>query len=244
LVASGGDDGTILLWEAATGRFVSSIDEDAEPIREVCFHPQRDLVAARNASGTVHVWKLERSSRDGELEVVPSLLWTGSATAIAFGPEGARLLAAQADGSIRLVEVESGRVEGILPASAGAGQIRILAAMPEVTLAVSGSDDGKVQLWDLQRKSPVSEWRFGHAPIRALALSRDGLLAVSSDRLSIWDTTRGEQLLDLEWHTRPINTLAFSPDGRFLASGSEDQSAVVWDLEAHRKDLAAVGLGW
>jgi hypothetical protein len=38
--------------------------------------------------------------------------------------------------------------------------------------------------------------------------------------------------------------MAFSPDGRYLAAGTSEQSAVVWDLAALRQGLVELGLEW
>jgi Tol biopolymer transport system component len=60
------------------------------------------------------------------------------------------------------------------------------------------------------------------APLRAAAA------AVTAPESS--ETAAPEKLRTLTGHTLPIYSLGFSPDGRWLASGSLDKTAKVWDL--------------
>jgi WD40 repeat protein len=46
----------------------------------------------------------------------------------------------------------------------------------------------------------------------------------------IWDAESGKLILNVPGHHDALNAVAFSPDGRWLATGSSDRWAVVWDL--------------
>jgi WD40 repeat protein len=65
-----------------------------------------------------------------------------------------------------------------------------------------------------------------------LAWSPDGGLLAAAQRLSVrlWDASTGQEGPRIGRHRGTIHSLAFSPCGRYLATGSEDGTAVLWNL--------------
>ncbi|MEV4365897.1 hypothetical protein AB0J71_02430 [Nonomuraea sp. NPDC049637] len=99
LLASGGDDETVRLWDPASGRatappFVGPIG----PVRSVAFHPGADLVASAGDDGLVRLWQLDSGQQVGR----PLDGHTGPVRAIAFHPHGHLLVTAGADRKVRL----------------------------------------------------------------------------------------------------------------------------------------------
>ena len=67
------------------------------------------------------------------------------------------------------------------------------------------------------------------------------VLAVGSDsQLALWGFSGLWRIKDppprtAQEHSRPVTSVAFSPDGRQLATGSEDNTARVWDLSTGKQ---------
>jgi WD40 repeat protein len=73
-----------------------------------------------------------------------------------------------------------------------------------------------------------------------IAASKDGKLIAAGVPLEgedkfgvrIYDAVRGNKLHTFTGHSGPVTALTFSPDGKFLASGSEDTTILLWDMSA------------
>jgi WD40 repeat protein len=64
-----------------------------------------------------------------------------------------------------------------------------------------------------------------------MAFSADGkLFAAGWDRIEVWDVASRARRYQLSGHRAPVKCLAFDDASRYLASGSDDTTALVWDL--------------
>ena len=53
----------------------------------------------------------------------------------------------------------------------------------------------------------------------------------------LWDFAEQTELAVLDAHAGPVNAVAFLPDGSRAVTGSDDRTAILWDLET-RKPIA------
>ncbi len=78
------------------------------------------------------------------------------------------------------------------------------------------------------------ELRYHNAPVKALALTPDGMTLISGGEdglICLWDLAEKKLKQVLMGHSGRINALAVSGDGRHLFSGGKDRNLRMWDLQ-------------
>ena len=101
-------------------------------------------------------------------------------------------------------------------------------------LAVSGSGDHTLKVWDLDSGRALCTLEGHSGPVNGVALTPDERQAVSASAdhtLKVWDLATGRVLCTLEGHSNAVHVVAVTPDGKRAVSGSHDKTLKVWDLE-------------
>ena len=108
-----------------------------------------------------------------------------------------------------------------------------IACSPDGALALVGSVDGSIGVWDLARGAQLSALEGHNATVTGVAFTPNGEVAVSASMdgtLCVWDVKTAKPRHVLVGHTAPVLAVAVSPDGRVAASASADGTARLWDL--------------
>jgi WD40 repeat protein/transcriptional regulator with XRE-family HTH domain len=156
----------------------------------------------------------------------------GLVQALAFSPDGHTLVSGGRDSTVKMWEVESGRLlwtgEQYNPLS--------LAFTPDGTLLASGDMDGTVRFWDVQSGRNLQIVTHP-SRVHVVAFSPDGCLLASgcvNGEMRLWERQEVSPLTYkqiLAVQTNWIASLAFAPDGRILASTSMGDSTVkLWEV--------------
>jgi hypothetical protein len=103
-------------------------------------------------------------------------------------------------------------------------------------MAISGSCDGSVWIWDAQTGMAIGKPLTGHNDaVLSVAVSSDGTRIISGfadETIRIWDVKTGEQVGGpLQGHTGGVRSVAFSPNEKHIVSGSLDATIRIWDTE-------------
>jgi roadblock/LC7 domain-containing protein len=109
LVASASFDGTVRVWETATGQCRSVLDGHLRGVSAVVFSPDGQLVASASDDSTVRVWEAAtgqcRSVLKGHSREV---------NAVVFSPDGQLVASASDDSTVRVWETATGQCRSVL----------------------------------------------------------------------------------------------------------------------------------
>jgi WD40 repeat protein len=240
-VATGGADGNVRLWDAATQQEIGvPMSSDAKPVAAVAFSPAGTLVAAGSADGNVQLWDAATQQEAG------SALLAGPAevAALAFSPDGKLLATGGQDGTARLWDVATGSQVGATMVTGDA--LSALAFGTDGTTLASAESDGATELWNVttQAQTGAALTVQGAAGVSALAFSpvADALATGNgSGSIELWDPAGFHQ----PSAPLPIGSVgeataaghppaAFSAGGGLLATSNGHGTVRVWNVTARR----------
>ena len=222
-IASGSDDKTIKVWDAATGAEVMTLR--AHERSRVTFSPDGRRIVSGSDDKTIKVWD---SATGTELMTLCGHGdWVGS---IAFSPDGKRIASGSRD---KTIKVWDAAIRGeVVTLSGHRDMVFCVAFSPDSKRIVSGSVDRTVKLWDAATGAEPMTLRGHQGIVYSAAFSPDGKYIASGggdNTIKVWDSATGTELMTLCGHGDWVVSIAFSPDGKHIASGSFDKTVKVWD---------------
>jgi WD40 repeat protein len=110
-----------------------------------------------------------------------------------------------------------------------------IALSPNGRTVVSGSDDGKVKLWDVETRKVTQRWT-GHAKdVLSVCWSTGGDRVMSGSwdgTARVWNAKTGKTILEIKTGHLSVWAVIYSPDNTQIATGSYYESAAqIWDAK-------------
>jgi WD40 repeat protein/uncharacterized caspase-like protein len=244
LIAAGGRESTIKIWEADTGRELFTLRGHKKSIRDLAFSPDSKLLASAGQDADIKLWSVATG-----LEVKTLVAHSGGVGAIAFSPDGKKLASGGQDLAIFIWDVDAG-VSDI--AYLGHRKwVNTLAFSPDGKKLASGSGDGEIRIWEVPTRSPQGEpierplqTLTGHTgSVNSLTFNSDGKLLVSGSSdasMKLWDVMSGRELASL-FSLDQQDWLVLTPDGLFDGSPPA-WNQILWRFSPNLFDVAPVEL--
>jgi hypothetical protein len=238
LVAAGGLDGGIRLWDLERRTTLAALRSDMHRragheglVTSLAFSHDGAFLVSGHVDGAVHVWQMDTGT---DLKVRVS--HDGSVGAVAFSPDGNILATGGMDSALKLWE---------MPALRAGDPRRTLHRQPAAVTALAflrngawimtGHTNRILRLQDASSGRLIQTFRGPEAAPSFFAVSPDGNLLACGGRdhaVRIFDLTSKSEVHVLKEHNRPISSLAFFPDGEHLASVAMDNTLILWDLKS------------
>jgi periodic tryptophan protein 2 len=196
VIATGGDDGKVKLWDTSSGFCFATFNEHSAAVTAVCITSNGKVVVSASLDGTVRAFDLQRY-RNFRTMVSPRPV---QFTSLAVDVSGEVISAGSHDTfEIFIWSLKTGRLLEIL--SGHEGPVSSLSFSPTLSVLASSSWDKTVKLWDVfENKGNVETFTF-LSDVQALTYSPDGTqLAVSTldGVISLWDVSSSSQVGSIE----------------------------------------------
>jgi len=227
-VLSGSLDGTLKLWDIATGKELRKFPGHASGVIGVAFSPDGHTAVSGGYDRALKRWDIATGKELGTVTVQSS-----SMLHMALSPNGQMALCAGDDGVMRLIDVATGTE--LRRFSGHPGGMESVAFSLDGRTALSGNDNpvGALTLWDIATGKELRTFSGHSHLVISVAFSPDGRTALSGSgdkTLKLWDIATGKEIRTFSGHTDTVESVAFSPDGGTALSSSDDDTLKLWDI--------------
>lgn len=248
-IATGGYDKQVLVWKPTDvqpfdykGLLAGAeqpppkyriLEGHGAAVRSVEFSPDGRFVLSAGHDNTAKLWNLEADGTVKTLRGHDS--WVRACT---FSPDGQWVLSAGHDKHARLWNIEGYEEVRVLRG-------RVLHGHEDAIMAVAFSHDGSqiatasrdrtAKSWDTRTGGERHSFREGHLFLASDAMffpdNKRALTSAVDNTVRVWDLSTGVELLRLD-QTGRAAAVAVSHDSRWVATGSDNRTAKLWDAES------------
>jgi WD40 repeat protein/serine/threonine protein kinase len=239
LIASGGQDRIVRVWDAATGQQLQALAGHARSVSSVIF--SRDGKRLVSASGgitrrfpieapnplklpsdqpkdipDVKVWDVATGAE------LHSLSFPGKGPGLALSPDGETVAVSFGETGVAIYRT-----------------VRFPGGGTVMTTVLTPPGADVVRLYDLATGKEVGVLKGHTRPPWCVAFSPDGRRIVTGggadQMVKLWDARTGQEIMTVGQHPDIVTSVSFSPDGQKIVSTSDDGNVRVWDATPVKK---------
>ncbi|MDJ0579604.1 NB-ARC domain-containing protein [Crocosphaera sp.] len=233
-IASGGEDGNIYLWEVETGKPIVTFSGHLDRVRSLTYSANGQLLASSSDDRTIRIWDCNREEMITVLtKHQDKVRWVN------FHSNKDTLISASQDNQICLWDVNYLETKLIKSFSLKENEdnlLRAIAISPDGTILASGTDDGIVRLWDIEKGKFKKNFIHNHNDwIRSLAFSPNGDTIASGSEdttICISDVKTGKHLHTLRGNNGGVWSIDFHPELPWLLSGEMGFNVRIWNFKS------------
>jgi WD40 repeat protein len=238
-ILSWSDDGTVRLWDAATGQTMGAALEHDDAVHGAVFDRLESRILSWSDDGTVRLWDVATGHMLGKAMRHDSAVYGA-----VFDRSEGRILSWSDDGTVRLWDAATGQALGS-PMKHGGAVYGAVFDKSEGRI-LSWSDDGTIRLWDVATKHALGEVMkhvnavhgavFDKSEGRVLSWSDDGTIR-------LWDVTTGHAPGETMKHISAVNGAVFDKSEGRILSWSDDGTIRLWNAVTGQALVAPIKHG-
>lgn len=230
VIATGGSDGTVRLWDPVTGACRHSLDIHPDGVWPVSFDAAGTLLATGDREGLVTVWDVATGRPVHRLPGHTAPVYTA-----VYGPDGT-LLTGDATAQVRLWDLNTGHCVREIEGHQGA--VYRARFSPDGTLFATadrgvGGRGGTVRIWRAADARLLHEFTGHTGRVYVLDFHPEGNLLASGDtdgQVRLWDPVVGTPAGILERGTGAVYQVLFGDGGKLLAACDSNGAVRLWTV--------------
>jgi len=233
-VLTGGQDRTIRLWNAQSGKFVKDYTGHGYEILGIAVSPNNSFLGSVGGDRSVFYWDVSTGAILRRFSG-----HTGVINACAFNFDGNLLISGSFDASVRVWDIKSQQRHPIQIFQDAKDSITCIIVSGNEF--ITGSVDGYVRSYDVRMGQLMED--YFEDPVTSIHLLKDCktmTVATLNSTIRLMDRERGEMLQKFTGH-RGLNyrsQASMSYDEAQVLAGDEDGLLWAWDLESGKKNQA------
>jgi serine/threonine protein kinase len=232
-IASGSDDTTVQIWEAATGKHLLTYTGHTSSINSLEWSPDGKTIAS--AGDNVHVWEAASGQKiltySGHADRVRYLAWSQggkSIISVSFGISHNGMI--KTWNTIHVWTASTGKLHSNYDYDVKTTWNSHVVCSPDRRYVALGADDWEVKLLDTASSKEIHTFHHQYGDIVAVAWSPNGKYIVSAnnwhgarlnappqeiiyDEVNVWDVTTGRCILTIP---SSVDSVAWSSDGKYI----------------------------
>ncbi|MEH2274205.1 MAG: serine/threonine-protein kinase [Nostoc sp.] len=238
ILATASDDKTIKLWQIETLEEICTLLGHSHAVKSVAFSPDGQILASGSWDKTIKLWNVNTGT-----EICTMTGHQLQVNSVAFSPQGQLLASASYDRTIRLWQIPALagcqrelEIKGMGAGSREQGDVNMGIQTPTVAPASRRVRKPPHETGELDPCSALL-FMLGTEDIPPFSLPPAPLpLIQNRPCYSLLGTLSG--------HAWAVLTVAFSPDGKILATGSDDNTIKLWEVNTGQLICTLVGHSW
>ncbi|MEG4031479.1 MULTISPECIES: serine/threonine-protein kinase [unclassified Microcoleus] len=224
ILASGGGDNNLILWDLKTGRRMRTIAAHKAAVNAIAFSRDGQTLASGSDDKTIRLWNVRTGSRLRTLSG-----HAGGVNAIALSRDGNTLASGSQDKTVRLWNLGTGEVRRII--TGHGGPVNAVAFSPNGQIVASASTDNTIRLSNVQDGKRTRTFKGHSSWVRTIAFSPDSHTLISGGGdIIVWDLKTGKERSTLSGHSQFVSSVAIARDSKTFVSASPDRTIKIWRM--------------
>lgn len=227
ILAAALDSGWIELYDLTTGKMVGALEgQTTSEVWTICFSPDGANIISGALDRAVRIWDVQK--RECRWALRGHDEWVNG---VAVSSDGSTIVSGSGDKTVRIWDPKKMACRKVLRGHTDF--VRSVCVTADSSKVVSASDDCQLRVWDINN-GDCSGVLSGHTKGIYSVAAGSGNMVASASRdatVKIWDVTQNRHFNEFKGHRGDVNSCSFLCNGRYVASGSDDKTVMIFKAQ-------------